>query len=45
MYEDSELKWCREMTTDKPVNSSYQGRVVGSSVRSNPGIFLYDFQE
>ena len=22
MYEGRELKWCREITTDKPVNSS-----------------------
>ena len=45
MYEGRELKWCREITTDKPVNSSYQGRVVRSSVSSNPGLFLYEFQE
>ena len=44
MYEDRELKWCREIiTTDKPVNSSsVQGRVVRSSVSSNPGLFLYE---
>ena len=42
--EDRELKWCREITTDKAVNSTYQGRVVRSSVSSNPGLFLYEFQ-
>ena len=45
MYEDREMKRCREITTDKPVNSSYHGRVVRSSVRFNPGLFLYEFQE